>query len=220
MQVFKRIKYRIWIDIDKVSIWKEIIYVMYHSFSPSPPFLTLLTFCGRITVIPSAVFFKCVRSQHQSNVDVHLTHFKKKCVDLVSMVVYCLKGKRTIKHPPPPSPVQNLTRGPLATSPTWENSSNDNTIPLNKRRKKTIINFMRIYWFFIWRNLNPLHSRMLCAKILWNWLSGSGEEDILVFNYLPLKKDGTLHLNKLDTQGCYVKSLVEIGPVVLEKNFF
>ena len=35
---------------------------------------------------------------------------------------------------------------------------------------------MRIYWFFIWRNLNPLHQRMLCAKFGWNWPSGSGEE--------------------------------------------
>ena len=25
-------------------------------------------------------------------------------------------------------------------------------------------NFMIIYWFFIWTNLNPLHPRMLCAK--------------------------------------------------------
>ena len=47
---------------------------------------------------------------------------------------------------------------------------------LIKRRKKTI-NFMRIYWFFIWTNLNPLHPRMLCAKFGWNWPSGSGEED-------------------------------------------
>ena len=39
---------------------------------------------------------------------------------------------------------------------------------------------MSIYWFFIWRNLNPLHPRMLCAKIGWNWLSGSGEEDFLI----------------------------------------
>ena len=29
---------------------------------------------------------------------------------------------------------------------------------------------------FIWRNLNPLHPRMLCAKFGWNWPSGSWEE--------------------------------------------
>ena len=29
---------------------------------------------------------------------------------------------------------------------------------------------MRIYWFFIWINLNPLHPRKLCAKLGWNWL--------------------------------------------------
>ena len=48
------------------------------------------------------------------------------------------------------------------------------------RRKKTIITFMRIYWFFIWKNLNPLCPRMLCAKFGWNWPSGSREEDFLI----------------------------------------
>ena len=30
---------------------------------------------------------------------------------------------------------------------------------------------------FIWRNLNPLHPKMLCAKFGWKWPSGSGGED-------------------------------------------
>ena len=75
---------------------------------------------------------------------------------------------------------------------------------LIKRRKKTIINFMRIYFFFIWRNLNPLHPRMICAEIGWNWLIGYGEEDFLILNvisrfrnYLPFEKSMALHLNKL-----------------------
>ena len=46
---------------------------------------------------------------------------------------------------------------------------------------------------------------------------------LLLFpNYLPLKKGGALHLNKLEflfTQGSSVPSLVEISPVVLEKIF-
>ena len=83
----------------------------------------------------------------------------------------------------------------------------DYIITLIKRRKKTIINFMRIYFFFIWRNLNPLHPRMLCAKFGWSWMSGSGEEDFFNFvnlfslfrNYLPLGKGGALHLNKLES---------------------
>ena len=54
----------------------------------------------------------------------------------------------------------------------------DYIIMLIKRRKQIIIIFMRIYWFFIWRNLNPLHPRVLCAKIVWNWISGS--EDFLI----------------------------------------
>ena len=53
-------------------------------------------------------------------------------------------------------------------------------ITLIKRRKKPIINIMRIYFFFIWRKLNPLHPKMICAEIGWNWLIGSGEEDFLI----------------------------------------
>ena len=41
---------------------------------------------------------------------------------------------------------------------------------------------MRIKWFFIWTNLNPLHPRMLYAKFGWNWLSGSGEEDFKILS--------------------------------------
>ena len=41
-------------------------------------------------------------------------------------------------------------------------------------------------------------------------------------NYLPLEIGGALNLNKLESPspklGCFVPSLVEIGPVVLEKN--
>ena len=52
----------------------------------------------------------------------------------------------------------------------------DYIITLIKRRKKPH-NFIRIYWFFIWIKLNPLHPRMLYAKFGWNWPSGSGGED-------------------------------------------
>ena len=40
---------------------------------------------------------------------------------------------------------------------------------------------------FIWRNLNPLHPRMFCAKFGWNWPSGSWEE---VENRKSLQTDG------------------------------
>ena len=60
---------------------------------------------------------------------------------------------------------------------------------------------------FIWTHSNSLHSRMLCAKFGWNWLSGSGEEDFFNFvnvfslfrNNLPSEKDVALHLNKLES---------------------
>ena len=63
---------------------------------------------------------------------------------------------------------------------------------------------------------------MLCAKIGWNWPSGSGEEDffMLVFfsYYLPLEK-GVVRFDQTwipITQWCFVPSLVKIGPVALE----
>ena len=61
---------------------------------------------------------------------------------------------------------------------------------------------MRIEWFFIWTNLNPLHPGMHCAKYGWNWRSGSWGEDffnfvnvfMLIGNYLPLEKGEALYL--------------------------
>ena len=43
---------------------------------------------------------------------------------------------------------------------------------------------MRTEWSFIYENLSPLYTRMLCAKIGLNWPSGSGEEDFLNLNLL------------------------------------
>ena len=64
---------------------------------------------------------------------------------------------------------------------------------------------------------------MLCAKIGWNWPSGSGEEDffmlVLFSYYLPLEK-GVVRFDQTwipITQWCFVPSLVKIGPVALEK---
>ena len=128
-------------------------------------------------------------------------------------------------------PKNNETRGQWATSLTWENSSNDYIITLIKRRSKTLyIILMRIYWFFIWTNLYPLHQGMLCAKIGCNWLSGSGEEDFLIssmyFRYFviisPWKGWGPSFEQTYIpfTKGSFVSSLVEIGSVVLEKKIF
>ena len=129
------------------------------------------------------------------------------------------------------------------------------------REKHLIIFFMIIEWFLIWTNLNPLHWRMHCGRFGRNRFCGSWEEDFFNFvnvflpfrNYLPLEKNGTIHLNKFESsspkdalcqvwlklvqlflrrrflnfvnvclllriQGCFVTSLVEIDPVVLEKK--
>ena len=72
------------------------------------------------------------------------------------------------------------TRGPWATSLTWEKSLIQSThmiiLMLIERRKKPFFYFLIIEWFSIWTNLNPLHPRMLCAKFGWNWPIGSEED--------------------------------------------
>ena len=83
---------------------------------------------------------------------------------------------------------------------------------------------------FIWTNLNPLHQRML-SKLDWIWPSGSGGEDYFKFcQYIfaisllsPRWKGRGPSYEQIWiplTQGCVVPSLVEIGPVVLEKKIF
>ena len=102
---------------------------------------------------------------------------------------------------------------------------------VNLENKNPIIYFMRIEWFFIWTNLNLLHPRELCTKFGWNSPSGTGEEgfsiSLMYFRFLviisPWKVTGLLSLEHTwipFTQGCIVPSLVEIGPVVLEKRMF
>ena len=44
---------------------------------------------------------------------------------------------------------------------------------------------------FIWTNLNPLYSRMLCAKFGWNWPCGFGEVDE---NVKSLQTDGQTNI--------------------------
>ena len=67
---------------------------------------------------------------------------------------------------------------------------------------------------------------MHCAKFGWNWRSGSGWEDfkissnvfLLFGNYLP-GVGSSFEKNWIPfTQGYFVPSLVEIGPVGLEKK--
>ena len=101
-------------------------------------------------------------------------------------------------------------------------------ITLIKRRKK-IINLIIIYCFFIWSHLNPLHPRMLCAKIGWIWLSGSREENFFnflnVYCYFVITSPGKgwalqwTNFNSLYPR-MYCDKFGWIGPVVLEKKIF
>ena len=91
--------------------------------------------------------------------------------------------------------------------------------------KKIFFNFLNVFSHFrnylplekggaiIWRNLNPLHPKMHCAKFGWNWPSGSEEEEI--FNFVNvfslfrnLEKSGALiwtNLNPLYQRMLFAK---------------
>ena len=99
-------------------------------------------------------------------------------------------------------------------------------ITLIKRRKKNI-HFMITYCIF---HLNP-HPGMLCAKIGWNWLSGSGEEIFLIslmyFRYfcnnLPLEMGWVLHLNKLESpspKDALCQVWLKLAQWFLRRSFF
>ena len=100
----------------------------------------------------------------------------------------------------------------------------------NYHNKKPIIFFMRIEWFLIWTNLNPLHPRMYGAKFGWNWPSSSGEKDFnissMCFCYFVIISPWKIGCPSFGqtwipfNQGCIVPSLVEIGTLVLEKKIF
>ena len=100
-------------------------------------------------------------------------------------------------------------------------------IMLIEIRKKHYL--IRIEWFFIWTNTNHLHPKMLCGKFGLNWPSSSEEEDFLIssiyfryFKIIPLEKGWGPSFEQSwlpFTQGCIVPSLVEFGPVGLEKDF-
>ena len=109
---------------------------------------------------------------------------------------------------------------------------------LLKNLKKVFCNYLLFedMWPCIWTNLNSVHPRMLCAKFGWNWTIGSGEDFFLSFqcNFTisqlsPLWEKAWpfiwTNLNPLNprmlpfTQECFIASLVEIDPVVLEKIF-
>ena len=95
-----------------------------------------------------------------------------------------------------------ITRGPWATSLTWENTREEDLNFVN------VFSLLRNYYWphgfgeehfkilsmffcyfviifpwkrgaFIWTNLNPLHPRMLSAKFGWNWPSVSGEDSFI-----------------------------------------
>jgi hypothetical protein len=94
-----------------------------------------------------------------------------------------------------------------------------------------IISPLKRTWPFIWTSLNFLFSRIMCTKFDWIWGAGSGEKDlkkISVYFYcfaIISSWRGAMpyiwtNLKIFFTQGWFMPSLVEIGPVVLEKKIF
>ena len=88
-----------------------------------------------------------------------------------------------------------------------------------------IISLWKRAYFYIWKDMSSILTRMFCAKSGSNWPNGS-EEDLSMFFlrfccYLPLKiaRSFIWKIKRLPFPGrCVVSSLVEICPVVLRKR--
>ena len=101
------------------------------------------------------------------------------------------------------------------------------------------INFVNVYSLFrnyiplengVTLSLNdliPLHLRMLCAKLSWNWSNGSGEDFQISSMFFAISWLSPLGKKALPiiwttwipfTQGCFEPRLVEIGSEILEKK--
>ena len=99
-------------------------------------------------------------------------------------------------------------------------------------------------WFYVAYKEFTTHLNVECFKLAvlaiflsyaptffgWNWPSASGEEDFLKFvnayalfhNYLPLKKGGALHLNKLESplpQNALCKVWLKLGQWFWRRRF-
>ena len=95
-----------------------------------------------------------------------------------------------------------LTRGPWATSLTWE------TVPINKHicaKLCLLIKKTHIFLFETYVKTKVPVNQGCFVQFSWYWPSGSGEEDFKIscnfFVHLlsyPLGKDISLHFNKLE----------------------
>ena len=145
---------------------------------------------------------------------------------------YCKKGKNTVK-------TTSITRSTWAKSPTWK------TVPINQHicaklwLYHNIENWIK--WSFIYKDLRPVHPRMLCAKFCRDGSNLSWEDAFQIssmlfwvfqrlLKYCPFifaislssllgKWRGTSFEQTwiLFTQEWFVQSLIEISSVALEK---
>ena len=80
---------------------------------------------------------------------------------------------------------------------------------------------------FIWKHLNFLYPRMLCATFDWNCPRGSVEENFIISSmhlcyFIIISPRGKMHGPSFEqkTRVSFLPSLVEIMPMVLEKTIF
>ena len=96
---------------------------------------------------------------------IHLFFMNIKYDELLSEIGNVLQNKRPMGH--------------IAHQSKQFKSINtyDYIITLIKWRKKPLLTLLFFHLKKETKTMNPLHPSMLCAKIVWNWPSGSGEED-------------------------------------------
>ena len=169
----------------------------------------------------SVTFQNTFRTLSLENVKIHPEHYWK-------------KGKNTVK-------TTSITRSTWAKSSTWE------TVPINQHICEKLWLYHNIEnwikWSFVYKDLRPVHPRMLCAKFCWDWSNLSWEDafQILSMHFLLFQRllkycqfIFAISLSSLlgkwrgtsfeqtwirFTQEWFVQSLVEISSVTMEEIF-
>lgn len=91
---------------------------------------------------------------------------------------------------------------------------NTNKFPVIKN-----ISHLKMAWVFIWTNLNPLYTVMLCAKCSWNWPRGFKEGKKSESFFFPTDNGHIFFYQKSSLEPSAQVSYIDVKPLT-QPNYF
>ena len=119
------------------------VHIEVYTIIASRPCMVSWYLC--VTFVISLLYFQGLKLQENGNTNNYLSLFYKRKMKNHVLVIRTQNNSGFLNS------INDTHRSPEKTVQI----TCDYIITLIKSRKKIIINFIRIYWFFIWTNLNP-----------------------------------------------------------------